>query len=218
MVKNIPVEVVRSDVLCIGGGPAGLMAAIRASELGASVIVADKANTLHSGSASGGNDHFGCYIPEYHGNDIKPILNEFLKHPFHARRHEFAKPLLERSFDIVKLWDNWGIPMKYQGKWDFAGHALPGRARFYLKYTGGNQKKVLTEQTLRRGARIMNRVTVFELIKREGRVCGALGLDTRNSKIIEYQAKAVFLGTERAPGYIRVRHPAGCSTCRYVPL
>ena len=41
----------KTDVLCIGGGPAGLMAAIRASELGAKVIVADKSNTLYSGSA-----------------------------------------------------------------------------------------------------------------------------------------------------------------------
>lgn len=34
----------RSDVLVIGGGIAGLMAAIRCGELGLSVIVADKSN------------------------------------------------------------------------------------------------------------------------------------------------------------------------------
>ncbi len=62
---RLPKEVVQADVLCIGGGPAGLMAAIRASELGAKVVVADKGNTLHSGSGSAGNDHFQCYIPEF---------------------------------------------------------------------------------------------------------------------------------------------------------
>ena len=36
-------DVIEADVLCIGGGIAGLMAAIRASELGAKVVVAEKA-------------------------------------------------------------------------------------------------------------------------------------------------------------------------------
>ena len=39
-------ETVESDVLCIGGGIAGLMAAIRAGEKGRKVVVAEKANTL----------------------------------------------------------------------------------------------------------------------------------------------------------------------------
>src|SRR4030042_3121829 len=126
-------ESVSADILCIGGGPAGLMAAIRASELGAKVVVADKGNTIHSGSASGGNDHFESYIPEAHGPDIKVILNEYMKHPFHTGKAQFGKIMLENSFDIVKLWDRWGIPMKYKGNWEFAGHALPGRPRYFLK-------------------------------------------------------------------------------------
>jgi succinate dehydrogenase/fumarate reductase flavoprotein subunit len=35
-------ELVEADVLCIGGGIAGLMAAIKAGELGAKVVVAEK--------------------------------------------------------------------------------------------------------------------------------------------------------------------------------
>ena len=58
------VERIASDVLCIGGGIGSLMAAIRASELGARVVVADKGNTLHSGNGGVGCDHFQCYIPE----------------------------------------------------------------------------------------------------------------------------------------------------------
>jgi sarcosine oxidase subunit alpha len=45
-------KVLNADVLCIGGGPAGLMAAIRARDLGARVIVVDKANTMQSGSVA----------------------------------------------------------------------------------------------------------------------------------------------------------------------
>ena len=33
----------------------------------------------------------------------------------------------QKAYDIVKLWHEWGIPMKYKRKWEFAGHSYPGR-------------------------------------------------------------------------------------------
>jgi succinate dehydrogenase/fumarate reductase flavoprotein subunit len=47
----------KTDVLIIGGGIAGCMAAIRASELGADVLIVEKANTRRSGCAATGIDH-----------------------------------------------------------------------------------------------------------------------------------------------------------------
>ena len=41
-----------ADVLVVGGGIAGLMAAINAADQGVSVVVAEKANTKRSGSGS----------------------------------------------------------------------------------------------------------------------------------------------------------------------
>ena len=67
-------EIIETDVLCIGGGIAGLMAAIRAGGLGARVVVAEKGNTLSSGAGGLGNDHFICYLPEVHGPDVKPMI------------------------------------------------------------------------------------------------------------------------------------------------
>ena len=64
-------ELVKADVLCVGGGIAGLMAAIRASELGAKVIIAEKGNALHSGRGRFGNDHFETYVPEVHDMDME---------------------------------------------------------------------------------------------------------------------------------------------------
>ena len=55
----IPIkERLESDVLIVGGGIAGLMAAIAAADKGASVILLDKANTKRSGAGATGNDHF----------------------------------------------------------------------------------------------------------------------------------------------------------------
>ncbi len=153
-------ETYQADVLCVGGGIAGLMAAIRASELGAKVIVVDKGNTARSGEARAGNDHFWCYIPEVHGSDIDAFIQECLLSQLgqfvSGLGHNVIKVLMEHSFDIVKLWDSWGIPMKYNGKWEFAGHSFPGRLLTHLKYAGQNQKPILTRQAIKKNVQIMN--------------------------------------------------------------
>jgi succinate dehydrogenase/fumarate reductase flavoprotein subunit len=102
---------------------------------------------------------------------------------------------LERSYEIVELWDRWGIEMKHDGRWECSGHSFPGRVTTHLKYKGKNQKPVLTERALQSGARIMDRVMIFELLGGPGGVTGALGIDTRDGCLIEIQAKSVMVGT-----------------------
>ncbi len=188
-----------TDVLCIGGGIAGLMAAIRAAQLGAKTLVVDKANVKYSGAGATGNDHFQCYIPEAHGNDFDGIIDEFQNSQQATIRDvNFIRTWMGNSFDIVKLWDSWGIPMKYQGRWEFAGHGMPGDHLTHLHYAGKHQKAVLMKQAREAGAQILNRVMCFDLLRDENAVCGALGLDTRSGEIIVFRAKSVILGTGAA--------------------
>jgi succinate dehydrogenase/fumarate reductase flavoprotein subunit len=185
------------DVLCVGGGIAGLMAAIRAAEVGAKVIVAEKSNTLRSGAAGVGNDHFQCFIPEVHGNAFWTELFQgqivgFLQ----TMDTQYIHHWYENTYDILKLWDSWGIPMKYEGRYEFAGHGFPGRQLNHLKYSGVNQKPVLTKQAEKSGAEIINRVMVFDLLKdKDGNVVGAVGISTREDKVVCFEAKSVVLGS-----------------------
>ncbi|MFH1490217.1 MAG: FAD-binding protein, partial [Pseudomonadota bacterium] len=180
---------------------AGLMAAISAAEQGISVIVAEKANTKRSGSGATGNDHFCCYIPEVHGKDMEPILWEDL-HSLHGDFQDvaLARTFLEQSFDRVKDWDSWGISMRPRGKWDFSGHAFPGRPRIFLKYAGHNQKEVLTREAKKRGARIENHLVISELITEGGEVIGAVGISSAKEKprIKVFRTKCVLLATGAA--------------------
>lgn len=193
-----PIEV---DVLVAGGGIAGLMAAINAAGQGASVIVAEKANTKRSGSGATGNDHFCCYIPEVHGDDMESILWEDL-HSLHGDFQDtsLAGKFLEQSYERVKDWHSWGINMQPKGHWDFSGHAYPGRPRIFLKYAGHNQKEVLTKQVKKRGAQIMNHLVITEVITRNGEVIGAIGVSTLNEKPVVklFRAKCVLLTTGSA--------------------
>jgi len=191
-------EILEADVLCVGGGIAGLMAAIRAGESGAKVIVAEKGNTLRSGAGGMGNDHFRCYIPEVHGGDFESIVDEVAKSQTGGlRTRSFVHRWMEKSFDIVKLWDSWGIPMRPNRKWEFSGHAFPGRPVTSLKYAGLQQKPIMTREALKRGVEILNRVMVFDLLVDDNGITGAIGVSTRDDKVIIFRVKSVILGTGR---------------------
>ncbi|MFR8267841.1 MAG: FAD-dependent oxidoreductase [Clostridia bacterium] len=55
-----------TDVLIVGGGIAGALAAIQAREDGAEVILLERANTHRSGAAGSGVDHLFSYVPPVH--------------------------------------------------------------------------------------------------------------------------------------------------------
>ena len=197
----IPIkERLESDVLIVGGGIAGLMAAIAAADKGASVTLLDKANTKRSGAGATGNDHFLCYIPEKHGT-INVVYEEFMDSQ-NATSNDtpLVMRFLETSPTIVNMWNDWGINMKPTGDFHFEGHAYPGRPKIFLKYDGHNQKKVLTEQAKKRGVRIVNHSPVLELLRDDNGITGALALDISSDepayRIVK--AKAVVVAT----GYV----------------
>ncbi|MFC2005332.1 FAD-binding protein [Chloroflexota bacterium] len=187
-------EKVEADVLCVGGGPAALMAAIHAAEGGAKVVVADKGNTLRSGAAATGNDHIACYLPKVHG-DLEALVRAYVRGGL-GRHADMVRALFETSSQVVKLWESWGIPMKYKGNYEFAGHAYPGSIvpPTHMKFGGENLKPTLTKEAEKRGVKILNRVMVFELLRDDG-VSGAVGVHTREEKLVVFQAKSVVLGT-----------------------
>ena len=192
-------EVKDTDILVMGGGVAGLMAAIAAADQGAKVLIAEKAHTRRSGSGATGNDHFRCYIPEKHGPDYRRIMVEVLNFSQFGLCHDTAltKRFLELSFDIVKKWEEWGIPMRPTGDWEFTGHAFPGRVRSALKYDGAEQKPVMTREAKKRGVEIMNHHAVIELLSADGNIAGALLLDSSSDepRFVLVRARNVVVAT-----------------------
>jgi succinate dehydrogenase/fumarate reductase flavoprotein subunit len=55
-------ERLQTDILIIGGGAAGLNAALSAREAGREVVIMDKAVIERSGHFAGGIDHFAAYL------------------------------------------------------------------------------------------------------------------------------------------------------------
>jgi len=195
---DIDKKPIEADVLIAGGGIGGLMAAISAADQGASVVVAEKANTKRSGSGATGNDHFTCYIPEVHGDDVNVAIKELFNSLLGGYQDvSLAQTFFLQSFDRVKDWHQWGIDMKPHGFWEFTGHAYPGRPRIFLKYAGSNQKQVLTDRAKKRGVRIENHLPLTEIVTKDGEVIGALGISIRDDKPVLkiFRTKCVVLTT-----------------------
>jgi len=55
--KKVADQVLETDVLVLGGGLAGCMAAIQADRQGARVVLMEKSAVRRSGDAGGGQDH-----------------------------------------------------------------------------------------------------------------------------------------------------------------
>ncbi|MFC1910847.1 FAD-dependent oxidoreductase [Chloroflexota bacterium] len=215
-------QVLECDVLVVGGGIGGLMAAIAAAEKGVSVMVAEKANTLRSGSGATGNDHFLCYLPEHHGPDIEAYVNEFSQSPLSiCSDKKLIRTFAEQSRFRVEDWNNWGIPMKPHGYYEFTGHGVPGKPHPALKYAGIDQKKVLTAQALKRGVTILNKMPINELITKEGEIIGAIGIVVENDEpeLQVIRAKSVILATGNTSRLYPAKTPgwmfnmANCPAC-----
>lgn len=213
-------ETVKADILIIGGGISGMQAAIAAGEKGKNVIVAEKADTRRSGSGATGNDHFMCYIPEYHGEDFQEILqeaSETLVGPI--QDFDVFGLMMQRSFELIKKWDSYGINMRPTGTWNFEGHAMPSRRKYHLKYDGSNQKPVLTKKALESGAKIMNKTTITELLVKDGRVVGAIGVCSKldQPEVVIFETKSVILSTGNAARLYPGNNPAYVCNTAYCP-
>jgi succinate dehydrogenase/fumarate reductase flavoprotein subunit len=205
MHRNNGVISLESDVLVIGGGLAGCMAAIKASELDVSVILVEKANTLASGCAGTGVDHMWGYIPPVHekmGYSMDDLLESHTK----AIAHGFVDPdllhlIARESYNRMLDLETFGLNFRYEdSKW-------PGKFRIVsqfhsvpttFNFDGRDVKIHLTKEAKKRGVQIVNRVTVIDLLTSPGgHVCGALGLGTRDGKVYSFKAKAVVSSTGR---------------------
>ena len=216
----IPME---TDVLIIGGGIAGCMAAIKASEQDVNVTVVEKSNTLASGQASSGIDHLWAYLPPIHGKmgwSIDDLVEDHVQgvaHGFANRAliHFIARESYARALDL----ERYGVKIRYEDS------TLPGHFRVVYQFhsvpsalniEGRLIKVKLTEEVRRRGVRIVNRVMMTDLLSTHGEISAALGVGTRDGNIYLFKTKAIVLSSGGKTGRLS-RQPSGVEFNLHVP-
>jgi succinate dehydrogenase/fumarate reductase flavoprotein subunit len=210
-------KTINSDILVIGGGLSGCMAAINAADHGTKVVIMEKSHTERSGAAGTGNDHFWFYDPEIHEprdwtipDMVRDISfdGEYGKTKAGLMDQELLEIVAEGTKAAVERLESWGVQFKYDKiyPWNLQYDAPEDDKRYRivpqfqsewdtLNYDGRDIKKRLTEQCEKRDVEIFNRVAGTGLLTKDGRVVGATGVHMRTGEFHVFKAKAVILAT-----------------------
>jgi succinate dehydrogenase / fumarate reductase flavoprotein subunit len=200
-------ELLAHDILIIGGGLAGLRAAIEAKKSGRDVAILSKVHPLrsHSVAAQGG-------INAALGNAPTPTKDTWENHAFDTIKgsdyladQDAVEIMCREAMERVIEMEHWGtlFSRTEDGKIaqrPFGGAGFP-RACYAADRTGHNLLHTLYEQVIGLQIPVYEEWYTLSLVVEDGRCAGILGLDFFGGRIVLIQAKAVILATG---GYGRI--------------
>jgi succinate dehydrogenase/fumarate reductase flavoprotein subunit len=203
---EIPIRRHQTDVLIVGGGAAGTMAAFECAEADVAVTQVTKARAT-SGTTTVARGGFAAAMakddsPELHLQDI-------LKHGGELIDPELARVWVYDIIDVVQDLESWGAEFVRGADGQLDLKAFPShsknRACHHYDTTGNMITKVLSKK-LRADARIEKHsiTAIVDLIKQDGRVIGAWGVNYENGALVIYQAQQIILCTGGGSGLFYV--------------
>lgn len=157
-----------TDVLVIGGGMAGLFAAVKAHDAGAKVLMVSKGRLGSSGLTP-----FAKGIFNYDKDTASMSIDEFVEtvsaSAIQTNNPVFTRQVAEHSAARVKELKAWGF--------------------FDSPLCNQSFMRPMTERNIA----LEEHVMITHLLKQDGRVVGASGFSTRKNKVIHYYAKSVVI-------------------------
>lgn len=203
--------VIQADVLIIGGGSAGTMAAIRARQLRPDqrVVVFEKGEMKYSGSIARGMDALNIVAipgteetPELYVEANRAACQGIMDEPV-------SYAMAERTWAVMQELISWGVCFPVNDKGEYDRLQIHNKGRFCITMKEPELKTILAAKCAELGVEVWNRVMTVRLLKDGERVCGAIGLNVRTGEMIVCKAKSVILcsgGTARfglpANGYL----------------
>ena len=194
-------EVLKTDVLVLGGGIAGCFAAIKARESGLDAVIVDKGHVGRSGLSPQMSGVLTYFDPEQDNYD--DWYRECIEASEWLSDQDVLDGMIYQTTKCIRDMYRWGAQFQTeQGKFirkQGVGHI---HARNVLMYHGGLQlMSVVRGEVLRRGVRLMERVMATDLLTSDGeyptkgRIVGAVGFNIRTGKFYIFQAKATIIAT-----------------------
>lgn len=183
------------DILIIGGGTAGPMAALKAKRKNpkANVVLLDKANVKRSGAISMGMDGLnnsvipGYATPEQYTKEIT-IANDGICDQ--AAVYRYAS----ECYDIIQELDEFGIRFQKDENGEYDVKKVHHIGTYVLPMPNGDTvKKALYRQLRKARINIVNRFMATRLLTGEGRIAGAICVNTRTAEFLVVRAKAVIM-------------------------
>lgn len=205
-------ETISADVLILGGGIAGCMAAIAAARKGQNVILVEKGNVLRSGASGPGCDHWESAAT----NPCSRVTPEELLEAM-LEDNEGYNNAISHYIECREGWDRLLDIEQMGGKIrdtedEYTGADFRDEAtkllfaydyqnRFTLRVWGTTFKPAMARELRRLDVKVINRVMVTSLLTKDGKTgaecIGATGFDTRTGKFYVFSAKASVMAMSR---------------------
>ncbi|MBA7646302.1 Succinate dehydrogenase flavoprotein subunit [subsurface metagenome] len=199
------IKPVETEVLVIGGGIAGIRAAIESHDRGTEVTLVNKGALAQDGAATwmaGLGHEVALYPPdsvEVHAEDCI-VAGKYLGN------QELIYTLLKLgSQNLNELW-KWGVRFPRDDKGRFLRYHLPGHT--YARsmshrhhnvpgkgFRGPELRQALAHQIRRRKIKVMEDLFITDLLTRDNTVVGAVGIDLSDGEFKVVKAKSTILAT-----------------------
>lgn len=193
---NFEHSFIDADVLIIGGGSAGAMAAIRAKEVNPEqrVVVFEKGDMKYSGCIARGMDAMNIVaVPDVASAELYVESNSIacdgiMDEPVNYR-------MAERSYDVMKKLESWGVCFPRDDNDDYEILKIHPKGRFCVTMKEPELKAILANRALDLGVLAMNRTMAVRLLKDGDRVSGAIGMNVRTGELLVCRARSVILSS-----------------------
>ncbi len=188
---------IETDVLVIGGGTAGCVAAMSAREMGKNVTVLEKGGSIrHSGSLASGVDHYSAILGEGPWDTPEGFLAKFERDRPGLTDTRVVATHARAASETFHYLERIGVPFK-DGKTGryFRIAGMGGKDPSTICFEGGPIKTIFDRHMRKLGVNIIERIATERLLTHAGRVTGAVGFHIRTGDFNIIKAKSVVLTT-----------------------
>ena len=178
------------DILVIGGGGAGLRAAIAAQKAGCGVIVA----RMGRGSTP---KLIAFNVPIGAEDSISLYAQDILKAGGYVNDSKLVARLTQESLRLIGDLEEIGVTFEKDEHGIYRLRHLGGsrcpRCVYNSKGIGSLLMQKLEEHVITKGSRLLDGIRIVSLISNNGKACGAVGIVTQTGELVGIQAKATIL-------------------------
>src|SRR3954470_24026196 len=191
------------DVVIVGSGGAGLMAAMQLPNASVAVLTKVYPTRSHTGAAQGG---IAAALGNQEEDHWKWHMYDTVKGGDYLVDQPAAEILTREAIDAVYELEHRGLPFNRtkDGRIDqrrFGGHTRnfgegPVRRSCYAAdRTGHMILQTMYQNAIKNQVRFFNEYLVLDLLMSEGRVCGVVAMEIRSGEIHTFHAKSVLFAT-----------------------
>ncbi len=184
---------IQTDILVIGGGSAGCLAAIRAKEVDTSldITVFEKGDLMYSGCIARGMDALNIVaIPGFTTPELYVEANTIACEGVVDAPPSYV--MAQRSYALLKKIEGWGVFFpKKNGRYETL--KVHPKGEFLVSMKEPDLKVIIARKVYDMGCRVLNRTMAFQLLTDGNRIAGAVGFNLKTGEIVVCRAKAVIL-------------------------